>query len=732
MIAEVIVEVSSSEVDKVFDYEIPSSFMQEKLVGRRAIVPFGPRKIEGYILKTKETSNLPSSKLKSIISLLDSEPIILPEMIELASFMKYKFHLKMVDCLRLFIPSQMRGEKVKPVFVKSYVLSENFNENAKKLNKNAKKQQEIIDFLLKNKIIEPKDVKNFSPSALKNLEKQGIVITKEIQEFRKPMKNLEISSSIKHILNSAQKNALERIKGNKTFLLHGVTGSGKTEVYMNVIEREIANGKTAIMLVPEISLTPQVLRNFKERFGNTVAILHSGLSAGERFDEWNRLLSGDAKIAIGARSAIFAPLKNLGVIIIDEEHDGSYVSESNPRYNTFEIATFRAKYNECSLVLGSATPSIETYYLAKEGKIEIIELPVRVNGKEMPAIEIVDMLGEIRAGNNGVFSRRLLGELEECFKQKKQAILFLNRRGYVSFLRCRECGYVAKCSDCDVSLVYHKSENKLVCHYCGKKFKVLTACPECGSTHIREGAIGTENVVAQFKQLFPDIPVLRMDNDTTRTKDAHQKILSAFSKQKPGVLIGTQMIAKGHDFPDVTVVGILDADQGLFQSHYKSAERTFALITQVAGRAGRSESEGKVVLQTYCPKKYVYNLAANYDYKGFYKREINLRQTTLFPPFSTILRVMFNGDNEEEVKNSAKACYEEILEMKKSEPNNFIYLNAMKSPVSKIKQKFRYQILVRLKGENIDNLIQKVYNACDRAKTPRVLCFVEINPQSLS
>lgn len=732
MIAEIIVEVSSSEVDKVFDYEIPSFFEHEKLVGRRALVPFGPRKIEGYILKIKETTSFQSSKLKQIISLLDDKPVILPEMIELATFMKNKFHLKVVDCLRLFIPSQMRGEKIKPVFANSYVLCENFDENSLKLNKNAKKQQEIVDFLIKNKIIEPQNAKNFSPSALKNLEKNGIIVAKEIQVFRKPMKNLEISTQKKHVLSSAQKNALEKICGNKTFLLHGVTGSGKTEVYMNIIEREIANGKTAIMLVPEISLTPQVLRNFKERFGNTVAILHSGLSAGERFDEWNRLLSGDAKIAIGARSAVFAPLKNLGAIIIDEEHDGSYVSESNPRYNTFDIASFRAKFNSCSLVLGSATPSIETYFAASEGKIEIVELPLRVNGKDMPKIEIVDMLGEIRSGNNSVFSRRLLGELDECFKQNKQAILFLNRRGYVSFLRCRECGYVAKCSDCDVSLVYHKTENKLVCHFCGKKFKTLTACPECGSTHIREGAIGTENVVMQFKKFFPNVPVLRMDNDTTRTKDAHQKILSEFSRQKPGVLIGTQMIAKGHDFPDVTVVGILDADQGLFQSHYKSAERTFALITQVAGRAGRSESEGKVVLQTYLPKKYVYNLAANYDYKGFYKREINLRKTTLFPPFSTILRVMFNGDKEEDVKASAKTCYEEVLEMKKQSPENFIYLNAMKSPISKIKQKFRYQILVRLKDENLDNLIQKVYNACDRAKTPKVSCFVEINPQSLS
>jgi primosomal protein N' (replication factor Y) len=443
-------------------------------------------------------------------------------------------------------------------------------------------------------------------------------------------------------------------------LLHGVTGSGKTEVYMTVIERVIAEGKTAIMLVPEISLTPQVLGVFKKRFGNMVAILHSKLSAGERFDEWTRLMNGEAKIAVGPRSAIFAPLKNLGVIIIDEEHDESYISESNPRFNTFEIANFRVKKNNCALILGSATPSIETYYKSQIGEIKLLELPTRVNGRDMPKIEIVDMLGEIRNGNNGIFSNRLLNELYNCIQNKKQAMLFLNRRGYTSFMMCRDCGYVAKCSDCDVSLVYHKVENKLKCHYCGKRFQALTKCPECGSAHIREGAIGTEQVCEELKKTFPNVKVLRMDNDTTRNKDSHLRILSEFNKTKPAILVGTQMIAKGHDFEDVVLVGIIDADQGLYQSHFKSAERTFALLTQVSGRAGRSKEEGKVILQTYSPKKYVYNLAANYNYKGFYEKEINLRKTTKFPPFSTIIRLLFSGEEAEEVQKVTKACYDEI------------------------------------------------------------------------
>lgn len=731
MIAEVIVEVANSEVDKVFDYSIPNS-MSKNLIGYRVLVPFGKRKIEGYVVGLKETSNYDKNGIKEIISVLGNEQVILPEMINLASFMKEKYHLKMVDCLRLFIPSQMRGEKDKHIYKKEYVLSEDYLEKLKYVNKNAKKQLEIVIFLQEKAIIESNKVKNFSASALKNLEKLGVITQKLSVSLRKPMENVLISNSKPHVLSDMQKKALNSVGENGVYLLHGVTGSGKTEVYMQIISREINKGKTAIMLVPEISLTPQVLRIFKERFGETVAIIHSGLSLGERYDEWFRLFNGEAKIAIGARSAIFAPLKNLGVVIIDEEHDGSYISESNPRYNTFEVAKFRANYNDCSLVLGSATPSIETYYKVEMGEIKLIELPTRINGKQLPKIQIIDMLGEIRAGNSTLFSRRLISKLEECFAKNKQAILFLNRRGYTSFMMCRECGYVAKCSDCDVSLVYHKTENRLICHYCGKKFKALTKCPDCGSSHIKEGAVGTENVVYQLEKLFPNIPIYRMDNDTTKTKNAHQKILNAFSNSKPAVLVGTQMIAKGHDFPDVTLVGIIDADQNLYQSHYKSPERTFALITQVSGRAGRSEFEGEVVLQTYSPKKYVYNFAANYDYKGFYKREINLRKATKFPPFSTILRVMFSGENEEIVKQQTKVCFDEILLIKKQNPNSFIYLDATKSPISRIKQKFRYQIVMRLNNENVENIIQLVYNACDKARKKSVLCFVEINPSSIS
>lgn len=731
MIAEVIVEITSSNVDKVFDYSIPQFAMEtfSTLVGRRVLVPFGNRKIEGYIINVKEQSNLESSKIKEIIKFLDENPVILPEMLKLMQFMVEEYNLKKVDVLRLFIPSEMRGEKIKPLYVNAYQKVENFDLDSFVCKKNAKKQQEIVDFLKNNEIIEAEQVKNFSDSAIKSLVNLGVIKKIPQEKYRTPKSNLNIENS-EITLNNYQQKAVDGIKGQGTYLLHGVTGSGKTEVYMHLIERILKENKTAIMLVPEISLTPQVLQNFTERFGENVAILHSGLSAGERFDEWRRLLSGNAKIAVGARSCIFAPLQNVGIIIIDEEHDGSYISESNPRYNTIEIAKFRSTQNDCPLVLGSATPSLDSYSKVMSGEYKLFELPIRANGKPMPEIQIVDMLNEIRNGNTNMFSRSLLVNLEECVKEKNQAMIFINRRGFSSFMMCRECGYVAKCTDCDVSLVYHKAENKLKCHYCGKRFHVLDVCPQCGSKSIKQGAVGTEQVVLELKKYFPDVPIFRMDNDTTRNKNAHEKILSEFRQTKPSILVGTQMIAKGHDIPNVTLVGIVDADQSLYQSHYKSAERTFALITQVSGRAGRSEKVGRVILQTYNPKHYVYRFAKLYDYKGFFDKEVNLRKTTGFPPYSTIIRLLISADSEEIAYEKTKNIIQKVRGMRETDRTNFVYLDAMKSPVARVKNKFRYQVLMRV--INWQKIRKQIYELCDNEKDAKISLFVEINPQNLS
>ncbi len=723
MFAKVIIDQDAKAIDKVFEYIIPDNLAV--VPGMRVYVGFGSRTVQGFVIEVSEKCDFDESKLKKIISIIDEQPAIKKEMLEVMKFMVKKFHLKQASILRLFIPAEMREGKVKELFEKIYSLSN------KEINivKNAKQQLAIVDFLKEHG--EGSSVYlngTFGNGAVRALLEKGVLIETQKEKFRKPLS--EIKDDKKVNLNKLQESAIEKIAGNRTYLLHGVTGSGKTEVYMNLISRELKNNKTAILLVPEISLTPQILANFKARFGEEVAILHSGLSAGERFDEWRRLYSGEAKIAVGARSAIFAPLENLGIIIIDEEHEQSYISESNPRFNTHEVAKFRANFNNCPLVLGSATPSVDSYEKAKLGQFELVELPTRANGKEMPQIQIVDMINEIRSGNSGIFSNQLLADLSNIINNKKQAMLFINRRGYSSFMRCRDCGYVAKCSGCDVSLVYHQEDNRLKCHYCGKQFKVLDRCPSCGSEHIKHGAVGTEQVVKKLNEIFPDVKVLRMDNDTTSKKNAHQRILEEFRNTKPCILVGTQMIAKGHDFEDVLLVGIIDADQSLYQSDYRSTERTFQLITQVAGRAGRGETQGKVVLQTYAPRHYVYKFVANYDYKGFFKKEENIRQTAVFPPFSRIVRILFADFDEEYVRQLVKMCYNEIVKLKEEFKDEFLYLDVMKSPIKRMQNKFRYQILMRLKLSKADEIESKAFEIVDKLSKNSV--FFEINPSNMS
>lgn len=695
-------------------------------VGERVIVPFGARYLQGFIVAIEDQSQYDASKIKPITRKIEDFAIIKPEMLELMLHMADKLHLKLASILRLFLPSEMRTDKVKELVVKHVALAERFEAPSNR----AKKQIEIVTFLQENGEQKFSDVSAmFGYAPLAALIKNGTVVVSEVQQLRAPEFDI-LKKTEKRQLTPLQQRAVDTISQNKTYLLHGVTGSGKTEVYMNLIERELQKGKTAVMLVPEISLTPQVLANFKSRFGDNVALIHSGLSAGERFDEWKRIFFGQAKVVVGARSAIFCPLEDLGIIIIDEEHEQSYVSESNPRYDTHMVAQFRQKYNDCTLVLGSATPSIDSYAKAIDGEFELVEMPVRVNGMEMPKIVVIDMLMEMRQGNNQIFSIPLFYELKNIVEQKKQAMIFINRRGFSSFQRCRQCGYVAKCTDCDVSLVYHSFENKLKCHYCGKRFHALDICPSCGSKDIKQGAIGTERVVDELQKLFPDVRILRMDNDTTSKKNGHREILNEFRNAKPGILVGTQMIAKGHDFEDVLLVGIVDADQSLYQSDYRSIERTFQLITQVAGRAGRSSTQGRVILQTYSPKHYVYRFATNYDYKGFFKKEANLRKVTNFPPYARIVRILFSHENETTVAQECKMCYNKVQAIKEKYKEDFVYLDVMKAPLNKIKNKFRYQIMMRFKLEKADEIEKQIFETVDEKAKSSV--FFEINPNNLS
>lgn len=731
MIAKVIVDISNSEVDKIFDYEIPSNLNVQK--GSRVIVPFGTKRIEGFCIDIAEESQC--ATLKSVEGVLDEYVCISQEMLELMQYMKQKFYIRFVDSLRLFIPSKLRGGRVKEltrIFIKLNPAF-SYDEIVDAVPQRAKSQLAVLERLKDNGEFLTILANEFSVSAINTLVSKGLIIKTSEQVDRKPMQNLLGLQSEKQ-LRPQQKRALDTIfaTDKDTILLHGVTGSGKTLVYMNAIQRVLSEGKSAIMLVPEISLTPQMLKNFRGYFGDNVAMLHSGLSDGERFDEWKRLLKGEAKIAVGARSAIFAPLQNVGIIIVDEEHDASYVSESNPRYRTVDIARFRAKYNNAKVVLGSATPSIESYLLAKRNEYALAVMDTRISDKGMPKIEIVNMSNELLIGNNGIFSAQLEKELRQTLKSGNQAMIFLNRRGHSSFVMCRKCGYIAKCSDCDVSLTYHSVDNMLKCHYCGKRYKMLTNCPDCGSNSIKYGKLGTQRVVEEIQRLFPDIKVLRMDNETTSTKTAYLDILGAFASKEAQVLVGTQMIAKGHDFPDVTLVGILDADMSLYHQDYRSNERTFQLVTQVAGRAGRSDKGGKVILQTYSPNHYVYRYASMYDYNGFFEKENNVRMTTNFPPYTTIIRVLMTSEDEEKVIECARNIYHQLYSYAQENKSEFLYIQAMKSPLSRIQNKYRYQIIARIKRDKEEQIIAKFYDVIDNNKHRQVSVFAEINPQNMA
>ena len=733
MVARVIVDISNSEVDRIFDYQIPVHFIVE--CGDRVLVPFGNRTIEGYCISISDNSDC-GIELKCILRKLDESPLILPEMIKLMEFMKEKYFIRFVDSLRLFIPSKLRGNKVKARMKEycSLVDTMSYEEVLALIPKRAKAQLAVAERLRDSGEFLTVLATEFSNSAINALVKLGVVSRYGMEVKRTPFKGISsVDSDFK--LTDMQNNSVDKIFNSEkdVILLHGVTGSGKTEVYLACIEKVLAEGKTAIMLVPEISLTPQILRIFRGRFGDMVAMLHSGLSDGERYDEWRRIYDGDARIVVGARSAIFAPMRDVGIIIIDEEHDSSYISESNPRYSTIDIARFRAEYNDCHVVAGSATPSVDSYQKAKHKEYEIAVMNKRISANGMPEVAIVDMALELRRGNFGLFSTDLREAIIDTVEAGNQAMIFLNRRGYASYMQCKSCGYIAKCTDCDVSLTYHHQDGLLKCHYCGKRFKPLTQCPDCSSESIKQGKIGTERVVRELTDLLGnDVGILRMDNDTTTTKTAYLDILGAFKAGEAKVLVGTQMIAKGHDFPDVTLVGVLDADMSLYFSDYRSSERTFQLITQVAGRCGRSVKKGRVLVQTYSPKHYLFNFIKSYDYEGFFDKEVNNRKVTSFPPFATIIRVLISSESEDKCVETAKHIYTELKLIKAKTPDKFIYMQAMKSPVTRIQSKFRYQIVMRVNRQHEQDLIGEIHGILDSKKVRGVSVFVEINPQSMS
>ena len=627
--------------------------------------------------------------------------------------------------------------------------TENISKMREQLSSRARKQREIIAYLEKNGPTEwsqLREILNVSMSTVQALKKKGFIEIMTKEKWRKPYQNMPISPREQPVLTKEQLDAQDRIipyiQKNipATFLIHGVTGSGKTEVYIQLIMETLKQSKEAILLLPEIALTTQMIEIFKGRFGEDVAILHSRLSLGERYDEWRRIREGRVKIAIGARSAVFAPFEKLGLIVIDEEHEYTYKSEHSPKYHAIEVAEFRCHQNNAVLVMGSATPSIESYTKALKKRYQKIDMKHRYNENPLPNIEIIDMRKELNQGNKSIFSRTLYQEIELCLEKKKQAILFLNRRGYATFISCRNCGYVLRCPNCEIALTYHAREHKVSCHYCGFFKKPPTICPECSSKYIKYFGIGTEKIERLTQKYFPQAKIGRLDLDTTSRKGMMEKIIADFKKKKFDILIGTQMIAKGLDFPDVTLVGVIAADSHLNLPDFRAAERTFQLITQVSGRAGRGESSGKVIVQTYAPEHYAIVSAKNHDYDSFYRREMMLRKEFFYPPYSTLFNILFTGVERSKVIWIAQK-FESLL--KKSLLEHGInpkgtYYGPHAAAFEKIKRKYRWQLIVKSKPVDqnafkriINNIRNNLESEYQNTEFKSVNIIVDTNPYSM-
>ena len=728
--AEVIINSEALEIDRPFTYKVPEEFNNEIKIGQIVKVPFGKgnKTSEGFILNLKNDDNI-KFKTKNIAAILVKDPVIDEDDINLIEFLREKTLCKYIDAFRLLIPvGIMKGAKAKKK--KVIVLK---NEDLSNI-KNPDGYKKIVEFFktnsgkyTKSELINEHSISQYKLNKL--IENEVLSIEEEsVFRYNDRVYNKDSAKT----LTIEQENIIREYinSDDKMFLLKGVTGSGKTEVYMKLVERVLLEGKSAIILVPEIALTPQMIERFKGRFGVNVALFHSKLSDGERFDEWFRVKEGKAKVIVGARSAIFLPAKNLGLIIIDEEHENTYKSEQNPKYQTKEVAEYLSELKGCKVILGSATPSIETYYRALTGEMKLLELNSRVDNKPMPPMKVIDMRNELKGGNKSLFSRELFIAIQERLKRKEQIILFLNRRGFSTFVSCRSCGYVFKCDECDISMTYHKN-GLLICHYCGKTKREPRECPKCHSKYVKFFGAGTQRVEEEVKKYFNNVRILRIDVDTTRDKHSYERIYNTFKNGEADILIGTQMVSKGLDFKNVTLVGILAADMSINIPDYRAAERTFQIITQVAGRAGRGDKQGEVLIQTYTPQHYSLQYAVNYDYEGFYEKEFTVRAMMKYPPFGKLLLINGTSKKEELLKNfmhkitmMIKPLVESCLDIE--------ILGPIPCMISKVKENYRWQIVI--KGEfdsyfskNIKEILydenKNVYND--------IRISMDINPNNL-
>ncbi len=720
MVVGVLVELSNKNIDKIFDYHVPDHLKEFIKIGIRVEVPFGRQVLDGFVLEIKDTSEI---ELKDIIKVKDTDIVLNKELLELGKSLSYDTLSTLISCYQVMLPKALKAKINGKSMVKYDTFYKLNNISITDISFN-EKQRQMIDLCLEKGLVKREELVNISVSSLNTLLKKEILVKVEKEHYR-----LEYSSKLveKKELTLDQRRVVEEVRNSNDFiyLLYGVTGSGKTEVYMELIEEQLSLGKTSIVLVPEISLTPQMVSRFQSRFGNKIAALHSALSDGEKYDEWRRIARGEALIVIGARSAIFAPLQNIGIIIIDEEHSNSYKqSDSNPRYSAIDIAIKRCKYHSCKLILGSATPRLESFARARKGVYHLLELPNRVNGKALPKITIID-LGKELGKSMGHFSRPLINAIKSRIEKDEQVILFLNRRGYSSFITCKNCGYTYKCPNCDITLTYHKSSNTLRCHYCGYGTGKYNICPSCHEESIHDLGFGTEKIEEELKKIV-DCRILRMDYDTTSKKGSHEKMIEAFKNHEYDILLGTQIVAKGLDFKDVTLVGVINADTGLNIPDFRSSENTFSLLNQVAGRSGRSEKQGEVIIQTFNKDHYAIKYASFHNYLGFYKEEMDIRKKLKYPPYYYLCYIRMSGKEAEYLlleSGKIKRSLDRNLE-------NTIILGPTPCIMHKINNIYRYGILIKYKkSDNLRNILEKIQD--HYKNNSKIKIDIDFNPSQI-
>ena len=730
-VAKIAVSAATYWIDKPYDYLIPESLREQAVPGVRVSIPFsrGNRRCEGIILAVAENSEY--GQLKAIIDVLDAQPVLTPEQIKLALFMRERFFCTVYDAVKAILPAGLwfneegkQRAKDKTVEVaRLAVTSEDAAVIADNKRRRSPQQAAILDLLCSFEMLPVRDILNHtgaSRQSLKNLIKLELVELFQREVYRRPEVYADEVRPVPE-LNAEQEKAYKGLArladGEKAAvaLLFGVTGSGKTSVYIHLINDSLKKGKSAILLVPEIALTPQMLHTFSSHFGDEIAVLHSSLSTGERYDEWKRIKNGRAKVVIGTRSAIFAPVSDLGIIIIDEEQEETYKSENSPRYNARDIAKYLCSKAGCLLVLGSATPDISSRYNAETGKYSMFTLSERYNDMRLPEVKIVDMKRELRRGNGSDISNCLRDELDANIARGEQSILFINRRGAHKLISCGDCGYTYKCPRCSVSLTYHSANKRLMCHYCGYSRRVDDSCPDCGGT-LKYVGTGTQHVEEQLHELFPDAGVLRMDTDTVAPVGSHEKLFDQFRNENIPIMVGTQMVTKGLNFENVTLVGVISADQSLYSGDYRAGERTFSLITQVVGRSGRGSKPGRAVIQTFTPENQTIKQAAMQDYEAFYQSEIQLRRLQNAPPLCDLFSVTASGMDEEQVLKTAHYIKKWLSELLRDFPGTVV-LGPAPLSVVKVNNRYRYRVNICCTASgSIRKIISHVVTECSKDK----------------